>query len=41
MSSKLGMKHQTIKLYKVCINHVALDDLDLFYGKVNLGRPCI
>ena len=37
MILKLGMKHQAIELYKVCINH----DLDLFYDKVNIGRPCI
>ena len=33
MILKLGMKHQAMELYKVCINH----DLDLFYGKVNIG----
>ena len=37
MILKLGMKHQGMELYKVCINH----DPDLFYGKVNLGCPCI
>ena len=37
MILKLGMKHLGIELYKVCINH----DLDLSYGKVNIGRPCI
>ena len=37
MILKLGMKHQgmhgALKIY--------MDDLDLFCGKVNLGRPCI
>ena len=37
MILKLDMKHQEIEFYKVCINHVVLGDLDLFYGKVNLG----
>ena len=41
MILKLGMKHLGMELYKVCINHDPLDDLDLFYGKVNLGCPCI
>ena len=39
MIVKLGIKHLEMELYKVYINH--WDDLDLFYGKVNLGRPCI
>ena len=30
ISTKFGMKHRG-----------PLDDLDLFYGKVNIGRPCI
>ena len=37
ISTKLGMKHQWLKHYNVYINH----DLDLFYGKVNIGRQCI
>ena len=42
MILKLGMKHQAShkalqSLYKLW----PLDDLDIFYGKVNLGRPCI
>ena len=37
MILKLGMKRQGMEVYKICINH----DLDLFYGRVNLGRPCI
>ena len=43
MILKLGMKHLGMELYKVYINHDPgpWDDLDLFYGKVNLGRPCI
>ena len=38
MILKLGEKHQAMELYKV---YITLDDLDLFYGKVNIGRPCI
>ena len=34
---KLGMKDQGEEIYKVYINH----DLNLFYGKANLGCPCI
>ena len=35
MILKLGMKDGVLQnLYK------SLDDIDLFYGKVNLGRPC-
>ena len=37
MILKLGVKHLGMEFYKVYINH----DLDLFYGKVNLGLPCI
>ena len=37
ISMKLGMKHRGLEYYNVFINH----DLDLFYGKVNKGRPCI
>ena len=37
---KLGMKHWRLEYYNVFINY-ALDDFDLFYGKVNIGRPCI
>ena len=37
MILKLGMKHLGIELCKVYINH----DPDLFYGKINLGLPCI
>ena len=37
MSTKLGMKHRGLENYNVFINY----DLDLFYGKVNIGRPCI
>ena len=36
MILKLGKKHLGIELYKVYINHDPGDDLDLFYGKVNL-----
>ena len=47
MILKLGMKHQAMEPYKNYINHdpgitlTYLDDLDIFYGKVNLGRTCI
>ena len=45
MILKLGMKHQAMELYKVCINQdpgiTSWDDLDLSYSKVNLGCPCI
>ena len=37
MILNLGMKHQAMEPYKVCINH----DLELFYDKVSLGSPCI
>ena len=40
MILKLGMQHQGEELYEVHINQDP-DDLDLFYGKVNIGRPCI
>ena len=33
---KLDMKHQGEEIYKVYINH----DLELFYGKVNIGCSC-
>ena len=33
MILKLCMKHQGEELYEVCI-----DDLDIFYNKVNIGR---
>ena len=39
MILKLGVKHLGMELYKVCINHDW--SFDLFYGKVNLGLPCI
>ena len=38
ISMKLGMKHRGLEYYN---NFLPLDDLDLFYGKVNIGRPCI
>ena len=41
MILKLGMKHQAMELYKVYINHDLGMTLTFFYGKVNLGRPCI
>ena len=39
ISTKLGIKHRGLEYYSVFIN----DDLDLFYGKVNIhvGCPCI
>ena len=40
MILKLDMKHLGMELYKVYINHdpgMTLNDLDLSYGKVNLG----
>ena len=37
ISTKLGMKHRGLKFYNVFINY----DLDLFYGKVNIGHQCI
>ena len=40
ISTKLGMKHLGLEYYNVFINY----DLDLFYvfyGKVNIGGPCI
>ena len=37
ISTKLGMKHRGLEYYNVFINY----DLDLFYGKVIIGRPCI
>ena len=33
ISKKLGMEHRWLTYYN--------DDLDLFYGKVNIGRQCI
>ena len=41
MILKLGMKHQAMELYKVCINHDPGITLTFFDGKVNLGCPCI
>ena len=43
MILKLGIKHQAMELYKVYINHDLgmTVDLDLFYGKVNIGCLCI
>ena len=42
MILKLGLKHLGKELYKVYINHDAGMTLTyLFYGKVNLDRPCI
>ena len=38
MILKLGMKHQGMELYKIYLDHDPQDDLDLFYGKVNLNR---
>ena len=38
---KFAMKHQGMELYKVYVNHEPEDDLYLFYGKVNIGPPCI
>ena len=38
---KLGMKHLGMELYKVCINHDPEMTMTFFYGKVNLGCPCI
>ena len=40
MILKLGMKHQGEELYKVYINHDP-GMTDLFYVKVNIGRPSI
>ena len=37
ISTELGMKHWGLEYYNVFINH----DLYLFYGKVNIGFPCI
>ena len=37
ISTKHGMKHRGLEYYNVFINY----DLDLFYSKVNIGRPCI
>ena len=38
ISTKLGMKHWGLEfVYKL----LPLDDLYLFYGKVNIGCPCI
>ena len=36
MILKLGMTHQGIEFYEVCINLDPLSDLGLFYGTVNL-----
>ena len=42
MILKLGMKHQGQELYIQSLYKSRLwDDLDLFYGKVDLGRQCI
>ena len=41
MILKLGMKHQGMEVYKVCINHDPVMTLTFFYGAVNLGRLCI
>ena len=41
ISTKLGMKHWGLEYYNVWYKLLPLDDLDLFYGKVNIGRPCI
>ena len=41
MILKLGMKHQAMELYKVCINHDPGMTLTFFTGKVNLGCPHI
>ena len=35
-----GQGHIT-KMAAMAINSKNIDDLDLFYGKVNLGLPCI
>ena len=37
MILKLGMKHLGTEVYKICMGW-HWDDLDLFHGKVNLGR---
>ena len=37
MILKLGMKHQAMELYKVCINDDPGMTLTFFYGKVNCG----
>ena len=37
MILKLGMKHQAMELFKVCINHDPGMTLTFFYGKINLG----
>ena len=41
MILKLGMKHQVEELYNVHINHDPGMTLTYFYGKVNIGGPCI
>ena len=41
ISMKLGMKHRGLEYYNVFINYDLWIHLDLFYGKVNIGRPCI
>ena len=41
MILKLGMKNQGEELYKVYINHDPGMTFVLFYGKVNIGCPCI
>ena len=41
MILKLGVKHLGMELYKVYINHDPGMTLTYFYGKVNLGLPCI
>ena len=40
MILKLGVKHLGMELYKVYINHDPGMTLT-YYGKVNLGLPCI
>ena len=41
ISTKLGMKHRGLEYYNVFINHDPVMTLTFFYGKVNIGRPCI
>ena len=41
MILKIGMKHQGDDLYKLFINHIYWDDLDLFHGMVNIGCPFV
>ena len=40
ISTKLGMKHWGLEYYNVFINHYLWMTF-VFYGKVNIGFPCI